>query len=102
MEDEVFVHLYDASNQKYPKYTIFILDTPASMSKSKLNGKFAAFVVPIGRELEWHFGTKTGREELVSQAKYQRLAIVYLNRAHHYENLVIILKFTSLLDYLLF
>ena len=43
------------------------------------------------RELEWHFGTKLGRQELVSQAKYQRLVIVYLNRAHTYENLDTIL-----------
>ena len=39
------------------------------------------------RELEWHFGTKLGRQELVSQAQYQRVIIVYLNRAHVYDNL---------------
>ena len=37
--------------------------------------------------MEWHFGTKLGRQELVAQANYQRLVIVYLNRAHEYDNL---------------
>jgi hypothetical protein len=41
--------LYDASNQKYPRFTIFILDMPQNALKSKLKGKFAAFVVPIGK-----------------------------------------------------
>ena len=44
------------------------------------------------RELEWHFGTKLGRNELVTQAKHQRLAIVYLNRAHTYSSLDSILE----------
>ena len=39
------------------------------------------------REMEWLFSTKKGREELTSQAKYQRLAIVHLNRAHTYGTL---------------
>jgi hypothetical protein len=47
IEDEVFVHLYDGSNQKYPRFTIYISDMPSV--KSRLNGKFAAFVVPIGK-----------------------------------------------------
>lgn len=37
--------------------------------------------------MEWLFSTKKGREELTSQAKYQRLAIVHLNRAHTYGSL---------------
>jgi hypothetical protein len=37
--------------------------------------------------MEWLFGTKQGREELTGQAKYQRLAVVHLNRAHTYANL---------------
>lgn len=73
-----------------------------------MNGLFAVFVVPIGklenyfesikaifklnsvlicREIEWLFGTKLGREELCSQAKYQRLAIAHLNRSHSYDSL---------------
>lgn len=53
---------------------------------------FILYLIKIEfRELEWHFGTKLGRQELVSQAKYQRLVIVYLNRAHTYENLDTIL-----------
>lgn len=41
----------------------------------------------MNREIEWLFGTRAGRDELTSQAKYQRLAIVHLNRAHTYESL---------------
>lgn len=37
--------------------------------------------------MEWLFSTKKGREELTGQAKYQRLAIVHLNRAHTYGSL---------------
>jgi hypothetical protein len=33
------------------------------------------------------FSTKAGREELSCQAKYQRLAVVHLNRDHKYESL---------------
>ena len=39
------------------------------------------------RESEYHFVSKRGRQDLVAQAKFQRLAIVYLNRAHKYEDL---------------
>ncbi len=86
-QDEVFVHLFDGVETKYPRYTIYILDSPETSGRSKMNGVFAAFVVPIGKELEWHFGTRLGRQELVAQAQYQRLIIVYLNRAHTYANL---------------
>jgi hypothetical protein len=41
----------------------------------------------VCREIEWLYGTKTGREELASQAKYKRLAIAHLNRGHSYESL---------------
>lgn len=44
-------------------------------------------MIPFIREIEWLFGTKLGREELTSQAKYNRLAVVHLNRAHTYESL---------------
>ncbi|CAF0861776.1 unnamed protein product [Brachionus calyciflorus] len=85
--DDVFVYLYDSNNEKYPRFTIYIVDAPANANKVRMNGVFAVFVVPIGKEIEWLFSTKLGREELTSQAKYQRLAIVHLNRDHHYESL---------------
>ncbi|RNA07448.1 methyltransferase 13, partial [Brachionus plicatilis] len=87
ISDEVFVYLYDEKNQRYPRYTIYIVDLPGNVNKTKLNGIFAVFVVPIGKEIEWLFATKLGREELTSQAKYQRLAIVHLNRDHQYQSL---------------
>jgi formylmethanofuran dehydrogenase subunit E-like metal-binding protein len=49
VKDDVFVYLYDATNSKYPRFTIFIIDTPTTVSKSKMNGIFAVFVVPIGK-----------------------------------------------------
>lgn len=49
IKDDVFVHLYDSSNQKYPRYTIYIVDTPTSLNKAKMNGIFAVFVVPLGK-----------------------------------------------------
>ena len=48
-EDEVFVHLFDKDSQKYPKYTIYLLDTSQNSNRTRLIGKFAAFVVPIGK-----------------------------------------------------
>ena len=51
-QDEVFVHLYDGVNEKYPRYTIYILDNPDVVNKAKL-GVFAAFVVPIGKYLHY-------------------------------------------------
>ncbi len=49
-QDDVFVHLFDASNQKYPRYTIYINDSPTpNVKMSKMNGIFAVFVVPIGK-----------------------------------------------------
>jgi hypothetical protein len=38
------------------------------------------------------FGTKSGRMELAVQAKYQRLLVVHLNRAHKYESIGDIIK----------
>jgi len=50
IQEDVFVHLYDSKTEKYPRYTIYIVDVPSiTVSKSKLNGIFAVFVVPLGK-----------------------------------------------------
>lgn len=49
VKDDVFIHLYDTTNSKYPRFTIYIIDAPQTTSKSKMNGIFAVFVVPIGK-----------------------------------------------------
>lgn len=48
IKDDVFVYLYDASNQSYPRFTIYIVDAP-SINKARMNGIFAVFVVPLGK-----------------------------------------------------
>jgi hypothetical protein len=89
-QDDVFFHLYDSvKNSKYPRFTIYIIDSDI---KARTNGIFAVFVVPIGKEIEWLFSTKNGREELVAQAKYQRLAVVHLSRHHSYGDLNTIIE----------
>lgn len=54
-QDDVFVHLYDANNDKYPRFTIYVKDTPGNVKASKLNGIFAVFVVPIGKYAVFKF-----------------------------------------------
>nr|SVE93507.1 EOG090X02SD [Scapholeberis mucronata] len=70
------------STKKTPKYTIFIVDRQA-----KSNNKFAAFVVPQGREIDWMFSSNEGRRQLADNAKYQRLLVIHLGRDHHFPNL---------------
>mgnify|MGYP001811033283 CR=1 FL=1 len=50
-KDDIFVYLYDEKiSEKYPRYTIYIVDfNQSQQSKSKMNGLFAVFVVPIGK-----------------------------------------------------
>ena len=49
-KDDVFVHLYDDKiSSKYPRYTIYIVDYNQQTNKARMNGLFAAFVVPIGK-----------------------------------------------------
>ncbi|XP_023292079.2 eEF1A lysine and N-terminal methyltransferase homolog [Lucilia cuprina] len=66
-----------------PRYTIHILDQPPARGF----GKYAAFIVPQGREIEWLFSTTEGRKKLQASAKFQRMAVVTLHRDQVYESL---------------
>ncbi|XP_055591887.1 eEF1A lysine and N-terminal methyltransferase homolog [Uranotaenia lowii] len=62
------------------RYTIHVLDHKPVRG----NGKYAAFIVPQGRETEWLFSTPQGRQKLLSSAGHDRLAIVSLHRGQNY------------------
>ncbi|XP_017469332.1 PREDICTED: methyltransferase-like protein 13 [Rhagoletis zephyria] len=66
-----------------PRYTVHVLDQPPARGL----GKFAAFIVPQGREIEWLFATPQGRKKLQKSAKFQRLAVVALHRDQEYSSL---------------
>lgn len=78
---EVSIDLYDPSNNSVPRYTIYIHD----QKTNRLNGRYAAFIVPQGRETEWLFSTEAGRKKLLQSAKYDRLAIVSMHRGQTYK-----------------
>ncbi|KAK7861620.1 hypothetical protein R5R35_010125 [Gryllus longicercus] len=67
-----------------PRYTIHVLDQPFAKESSR---RFAAFIVPQGRETEWVFATPEGRNTLLKSAGFDRLAIVSLHRDHKYPDL---------------
>ncbi|XP_001356868.2 eEF1A lysine and N-terminal methyltransferase homolog [Drosophila pseudoobscura] len=80
--DEVTLDLYRAS-ENTPRYSIYILDQAAARGLNK----YAAFIVPQGREIEWLFGTPSGRKKLQASANFQRLAVVTLHRDQVYNTL---------------
>nr|SVE72826.1 EOG090X02SD [Ceriodaphnia reticulata] len=81
--EDVFIEFMDPkSSKKTPKYTLYIVDR-----QCKSNQKFAAFVVPQGRETDWLFGSNEGRRQLADSAKYQRLLVIHLGRDHQFVSL---------------
>uniref|UniRef100_A0A1B6FY48 Methyltransferase type 11 domain-containing protein n=1 Tax=Cuerna arida TaxID=1464854 RepID=A0A1B6FY48_9HEMI len=68
-----------------PRYTITVADSPNVKDVTRM--KFAAFIVPQGREREWLFGTPEGHQVLLESSGVDRLAVVRLHREHKYENL---------------
>ncbi|XP_052853485.1 eEF1A lysine and N-terminal methyltransferase homolog [Drosophila gunungcola] len=80
--NEVIMDLHRPSDQA-PRYTIHILDKPPARGL----GKYAAFIVPQGREVEWLFATPAGRKKLQDSANFQRLAVVTLHRDQVYSTL---------------
>ncbi|KAH8350772.1 hypothetical protein KR084_011029 [Drosophila pseudotakahashii] len=80
--NEVIMDLHRPSEQT-PRYTIHILDKPPARGL----GKYAAFIVPQGREVEWLFATPVGRKKLQDSANFQRLAVVTLHRDQVYSTL---------------
>ncbi|XP_043250417.1 eEF1A lysine and N-terminal methyltransferase homolog [Colletes gigas] len=69
-------------DDKHPRYTIYVLDRP------KIHGTktYAAFIVPQGKETDWLFSTKEGRQQLLKSVQRDRLAIVTLRREHKFES----------------
>ncbi|KAH8412813.1 hypothetical protein KR009_005883 [Drosophila setifemur] len=80
--NEVTMDLHRPSEQT-PRYTIHIMDQPPARGL----GKYAAFIVPQGREIEWLFATPEGRKKLQESANFQRLAVVSLHRDQIYSTL---------------
>ncbi|XP_061388923.1 eEF1A lysine and N-terminal methyltransferase homolog isoform X2 [Musca vetustissima] len=62
------------------RYTVHIVDQPPARGL----GKYAVFLVPQGREVEWLFATSKGRRKLLEQSKFQRMAVVTLHREQSY------------------
>ncbi|KAI0218062.1 eEF1A lysine and N-terminal methyltransferase [Lamellibrachia satsuma] len=79
--ENISFDLYSAESST-PRYTLHIVD-----SNKRLGNKFAIFIVPEGREIEWLFSTKDGREDLCHSAGFERLVVVTLHRGHCYGNL---------------
>nr|SVE80634.1 EOG090X02SD [Daphnia magna] len=80
---DVFIELMDPKSlKKTPKYTLFIVDRQCKSAQ-----KFAAFVVPQGRETDWLFSSHEGRRQLADSAKFQRLLVIHLGRDHQFDSL---------------
>ncbi|CAD6191343.1 unnamed protein product [Caenorhabditis auriculariae] len=63
------------------RFRLYVVDRPTA---NKI-GTFAAFIVPIGRDVEWIFASEKGRMALRLQCDVDRLVIVFLNRRQYYE-----------------
>ncbi|XP_076766144.1 eEF1A lysine and N-terminal methyltransferase homolog [Xylocopa sonorina] len=77
---EISLDLY-RPDDKHPRYTIHILDQP----RIRGTKSYAAFIVPQGKETDWIFSTKEGRQQVLKSAQRDRLAIVTLCRDHKFE-----------------
>ena len=65
-----------------PKYSLFLVESEKGKTL-----KFAVFIVPQGREAEWLFSTKEGRNHLAASADCKRMVVVHLHRDHTYKSL---------------
>lgn len=84
LDEEIRIDLMEpkvnGEAEKAPRYTIIVVDQAGKR-------KFAAFIVPQGKECEWLFATKEGRQKLLASAGFGRLAVVLLHRDHKYKSL---------------
>ncbi|KAL6440840.1 hypothetical protein ACFW04_003339 [Cataglyphis niger] len=67
---------------KHPRYTVYVLDQPRIRGAKT----YAAFIVPQGKEMDWLFSTKEGRQQVLKSAQRDRLALVTLRREHKFES----------------
>ncbi|CAJ0584787.1 unnamed protein product, partial [Mesorhabditis spiculigera] len=79
LPEEVSVILHD--NENNPKYKVFLVDKDAKEGPLE---SYAIFIVPLGRDCDWIFGTERGRRVLRMQCKADRLAVVHLYRHMEY------------------
>ena len=70
------------AGQDQPRYSLFLAERqkPSSL-------RFAAFIVPQGREVEWMFATAEGRTQLCDSANCARLVVVHLARDNNFSSL---------------
>ncbi|XP_033608724.1 eEF1A lysine and N-terminal methyltransferase homolog isoform X3 [Cryptotermes secundus] len=80
---EIFLDLFHPG-ETTPRYTVHVLDQPYARESGR---RFAAFIVPQGRETEWLFATPEGRSTLLKSAGFDRLAVVTLHRDQIYKGL---------------
>ncbi|XP_011253844.1 methyltransferase-like protein 13 [Camponotus floridanus] len=78
---EISLDLHRLSD-KHPRYTVYVLDQPR-IREAKT---YAAFIVPQGKEMDWLFSTREGRQQVLKSAQYDRLAIITLRREHKFES----------------
>ncbi|PIK59179.1 putative methyltransferase-like protein 13-like [Apostichopus japonicus] len=67
-----------------PRFTLTVVDR--ARIKQREN-KFAIFIVPQGREVEWLFSSNAGRIQLSETAGFKRLVVVCLHRGQSYGSL---------------
>jgi len=85
--DEVNFTLFSAAVAGVPRFNLFVLDAISNTQE------MAFFIVQNGREFEWIYSTKAGRQSLAEACKqivpggYKRLVVVLLNAAHEYGSL---------------
>lgn len=80
------LHFYDPSNtSQIPRFSVIVVDTAQSRSLSG-SRTAAVFLIPRGRESEYHFSTAEGLRDIAQQAKCQRLMAVCFNRPHTFSS----------------
>ncbi|KAF7270052.1 hypothetical protein GWI33_016957 [Rhynchophorus ferrugineus] len=82
-DGEISLDLYEPGDQSNVKFSVHIVEIPFVAK----NAPYACFIVPQGRETEWLFSTKAGRQNLAAMTNYNRLAIVSMHRGKVYGTL---------------
>lgn len=67
------------------RYTIIIIDPETAHRVD--NMKFAAFVVPFGKNNEWMFSNPEGRQVLRQNCPADRIALIFMHDGHEYPDL---------------
>jgi hypothetical protein len=81
-KEEVYFELF-SPNEKTPRFMMYILDNLAG----KPSNQYGCFICPLGREHEWLFSTKLGRQKLLKSSQFKRLAFVTMERGKDYISL---------------